>query len=97
MCKLHLSTLKCAGVHRFLDLSNSKCDIGSFPSGSALGPSGNMLLFSPRHPLEICTSSDPHPPSMGEVWIFSGATHLQKKYESICMHQVEDSMTMDSI
>ena len=52
---------KCTGVHRFLDLSNRKCDIGRFPSGSALGPSGNILLFSPRHPLEIYTSRPPTP------------------------------------
>ena len=62
MSKLHLSTLKYTGVHRFIDLSNRKCDIGSFPSGSAVGPSGNILLFSPQHPLEICTSRLPTPP-----------------------------------
>ena len=37
MCKLHLSTLKYTGVHRFVDLSNRKCDIGRFPSDSVLG------------------------------------------------------------
>ena len=100
MYKLHLSTLKYTGVHRFIDLSNRKCDIGRFPSGSALGPSGNIVLFSSRQSLEICTSRPPTPLELpvtfhgGGMDIFWNYT-LKKKCESTCMHQVEDSM--DSI
>ena len=44
-----------------MDLSNRKCDIGRFLSDSALGLSGNILLFSLPHPLEICSSRPPPP------------------------------------
>ena len=96
MCKLHLSTLKCTGVHRFLDLSNRKCHVGRFPSGSALGPSGNILLFSPRNPLEICTSGPPTPLEL-PVTFHGGGMDIFWNYtfEKACMHQVEDSI--DSI
>ena len=63
MCKLHLSTLKYTEVHRFVDLSNRKCDIGRFPLDSALGPSGNISpLISPHTPWKSAPlHPDPHP------------------------------------
>ena len=64
------------GVHRSVDLSNRKCDIGRFPSDSALRPSGNILLFSPPTPpgnLHLY-----RPPSLLEFLVtFHGTTHLQ--------------------
>ena len=84
MCKLYLNTLKYTGGHWFVDLLNRKCDIGRFLSDSALGLSGNMLLFLPPHPLENCTSRLP-PPRIsstipwggggGGIWMFSKTTY----------------------
>ena len=73
------------GVHGFVDFSNRKCDLGSFPLGSVLGPSGNILPFlSPRltphtytpsasswisHPPGI--SSDPPSGGMDIFWNYT--------------------------
>ena len=42
-----LSTLKCTGVHRFLDLSNCKCDIVGFPQAVLLDP---LEIYYSSHP-----------------------------------------------
>ena len=68
-----------------------------FPQAVLLDPLEIYHSSHPDTPWKFAPLDPPDPwnfqgPSMGEVWIFSGTTHLKKKYEPTCMHQVEDSM-----